>query len=490
MFDVYLRRLQMFDIAIIGAGIIGCSIARELSKYNYKTIILDKENDISCGTTKANSAIIHAGYDASYTSKKGIFNARGNMLYDQVTKELDVPFKRIGSLVVAFADEEIETLKDLLDNGNKLEIPGLEIIGPEKIYEMEPNLAEGAVAALYAPSAGIIEPWEMAIAYAENAIENGVELKLNYEVKSINELEDRFEIQSTDGELVDAKIVINAAGVYGDNIYKLVKEDFDFDIHPRRGQYFLLDKSADGLVNSVIFKCPSKLGKGVLVVPTVDGNVLVGPDSEDLDNDQKEAIETTADRLSFVRENAVKLVKNIPFRENITTFSGLRAEPSNGDFIIEESEVKNFINVIGIKSPGLSSAPAIAEYIEKMVVDKLGDSEVKEDYNPTRRPRIKFMELSEEEKEEMITKDPRYGRIICRCEMITEGEIVDAIHRSAGGRTINGIKRRVRPGAGRCQGGFCGPRVLEILARELEISPLDVKHEGKDSTILVGNTKN
>lgn len=480
----------MFDIAIIGAGIIGCSIARELSKYNYDIVILDKENDISCGTTKANSAIIHAGYDAPYNTKKGVFNAKGNMLYDKVTKELEVPFKRIGSLVVAFSEYEIETLKSLFENGEKLGIPGLEIIGSEKIYEMEPNMADGALAALYAPSAGIIEPWEMAIAYAENAVDNGVKIKLNMKVEKIEKNEEFFQITSSEGKIIEASLIINASGVYGDNIYRLVDPESEIRIHPRRGQYYLLDKSAGNIVNSVIFKCPSKLGKGVLVVPTVDGNVLVGPDSQDLSENEKEAIETTGERLDYVKSSAMELIKNIPFRENITTFAGLRAEPTGGDFIIEESKIKGFINVIGMKSPGLSSAPAIAEYVESLVQNILGNRERKKDYNPFRKARVKFMELSKEEKDKMIKKDPKYGRIICRCEMITEGEIVDAIHRSAGGRTVNGIKRRVRPGAGRCQGGFCGPRVLEILSRELNISPLDVRQEGKDSEILIGNTKN
>ncbi|MCT4660609.1 MAG: NAD(P)/FAD-dependent oxidoreductase [Tissierellales bacterium] len=479
----------MYDVVVIGAGVIGAAVSRELSKFNLKTIILEKTNDVACGTTKANSAIVHAGYDAHVGTNKGKFNALGNEMYGDVCKELEVPFKRIGSLVVAFDEEDIPTLEELLENGKELKIPGLEIIGKKRIKEMEPNLSDEIVAALYAPSAGIVEPWELAIAYAENAMDNGVELSLNTEVVDIEKKENVYSIKTNKGNF-ESKFVINCAGVYADKIYNMVVDNPEFEIKPRRGQYYLLDKEVNGLVNKVIFQCPTKLGKGVLVAPTVDGNVIVGPDAEDLDQNQKEATNTTGDRLEFVRNMALKSCADIPFGKNITTFAGLRAEPSTGDFIIGESEfAKNFINCAGIKSPGLSSAPAIACHIADLVEELSGGLEQNKDYNPKRRPRVKFEELNAEEKAEMIKKDSRYGRIICRCEMITEGEIVDAIHRNAGGRTLNGIKRRVRPGAGRCQGGFCGPRVMEILARELKMDMEDVLQENEGSKILVGRTK-
>jgi glycerol-3-phosphate dehydrogenase len=483
------RRNNMFDVAIIGAGAIGTSVARVLSKYQLSTVILEKDNDVSNGTTKANSAIIHAGYDAPCNSNKGIFNVKGNAMFDDWCKDLNVPFKRIGSLVVAHNEEEIATLKELKVNGDTLGVPNLEIISGDRVKAMEPNLRDDIIGALYAPSAGIIEPWELAIACAENAIENGVELRLNYNVQGIENKETYFRIIS-DSEVVEAKIVINAAGVYADQLYKMVNSRPEFSIHPRRGQYYLLDKEAGEFVNHVIFPTPTKLGKGTLVTPTVDGNILVGPDSEDLPEENKESVDTTYDRLGKVRDLAIGITEKVPYGMNITTFAGLRAEPSTGDFIIEESKlVPGFINVAGIKSPGLSSAPAIAEYVGELVERIQGTLVVKEDYNPKRRPRLKFEDLSPQEKSDLIKRDPAYGRIICRCEMITEGEIVDAIHRSAGGRTVNGIKRRVRPGAGRCQGGFCGPRVMEILARELGCDMEEILQENKGSFILAGQTK-
>ncbi len=478
----------MYDIAVIGAGVIGTAVARELSRYNLNIVMLERDNDVACGTTKANSAIVHAGYDASADSMKGIMNAKGNAMFGDVCKDLDVPFERIGSLVVAFSEEDMVTLQGLLENGQALGIPGLEIIDSKTVYEKEPNLNPGVRGALYAPSAGITEPWELAIAYAENAIENGAELKLNFEVKSIEKQENGFEIKS-ENETIQTRLVINCAGVYADKIHNMVANAPEFKIHPRRGQYFLLDKTTEGFVDHVIFPCPSKMGKGTLVVPTVDGNILIGPDSQDLGMDDKEATETTGDRLAYVREMVSQLTTKVPFREQITEFSGLRAEPDGGDFIIDWSKsVRGFYNVAGIKSPGLSSAPAIAERVLEAVVETLSPEE-KTDFNPVRRPRVKLEDLNDDELQALIEKDPRYGRIICRCEMISEGEIVDAIHRAAGGRTINGIKRRVRPGAGRCQGGFCGPRVLEILARELDLNPTEIAHEGKDSYVLIGETK-
>lgn len=478
----------MYDVVVIGAGVIGAAIARELSKFNLNIALLDRENDVACGTTKANSAIIHAGFDASYDSKKGLLNARGNFLFDQVAEELKVPFKRIGSYVVAFSDEEVETLNELLENGKKLGIPGLSIINKETLYSKEPNIQLGAVAALHAPTAGIIEPWELAIAYAENAIDNGVSLFLNAQVTAIHQEKDVFVVECEEQSFT-TKLVINCAGVYADQIYNMVVSEPEFSITPRRGQYFLLDKSAHGLVNSVIFPCPTKLGKGTLVVPTVDHNILVGPDSEDLSLEEKESIQTTGERLQLVKDMASKLVVNIPYRENITTFAGLRAESSTGDFIIEESpQVKNFINVAGIKSPGLSASPAIAEYTVN-IVESILQPTVNPQFNGLRRARIKFHELSTEEKQKMIQDNPLYGRVICRCESITEGEIIDAIHRPAGARTVNGIKRRVRPGAGRCQGGFCGPRVIEILARELKLDPMAIEQEARGTNVLISKTK-
>lgn len=477
----------MYDVAIIGAGVIGTAIARELMKYKAKVVILERGHDVSVGTTKANSGIVHAGYDAPFESNKGKFNAKGNAMYEQVCKDLDVPFNRIGSLVCAFEEEDLLTLEQLKANGEKLGISGLKIIDQATVRSMEPHISENVIAALYAPTAGITEPWALAVAYAENAIDNGAELKLDFEVSGIEKTQKGYKISSAD-LTIEAKYVVNCAGVYADDIYRLVDKDSTLEIRPVRGEYFLLDKSCGSWVNHVVFPCPSKLGKGTLVVPTIDGNLLVGPDSEMLSREDKEAVQTEAERLQHVRSLASKLIQDVPYRETITTFSGLRADPKNGDFILEESKMEGFFNAAGIKSPGLSCAPAIGEFMAELVAKK-GGFEVNPSFNPARRPSVIMSHMSEAEKNELIQKDPRYGRIICRCEMITEGEIVDVIHRNAGGRTINGIKRRARPGAGRCQGGFCSPRVMEILARELNMDMRDICLESKDSKVLMGLTK-
>lgn len=478
----------MYDVAVVGAGVIGTAIARYLMKYDLKVALIEKANDVACGTTKANSAIVHAGYDAPAESFKGQFNVEGNAMFDQLCKELAVPFERVGSLVLALQEEDLNTLHALKANGDDLGVPGLRILTRDEVLEREPNASPDNYGALYAPSAGIVEPWELAIACAENAVDNGAELILNFDLSEIGRKAGGF-VLSDGKRKITARLIINCAGVHADSVYRMVTDTPEFAIHPRRGQYFLLDKTAHGTVKHILFPCPSKLGKGVLVVPTVDHNILVGPDSEDLSEDMKASIETTKDRLDFIRSEAAKICKNIPFKENITTFSGLRAEPTGGDFIIGESrQVGGFYNVAGMKSPGLSSAPAIADHVARWVSDRLGVG-LNPRYAGERRQRIKFMELSDDEKHAMIKKDSRYGRIICRCEMITEGEIVDAIHRSAGGQSLNGIKRRVRPGAGRCQGGFCGPRVLEILERELGCDPTEVLLEAPGSNVLMGRTK-
>lgn len=476
----------MYDVTIIGAGIIGNFIARELSKYDLKVLLLDKENDVANGTTKANSAIVHAGYDAEPNSLKARFNVEGNRMMEQICKELDVPFKRIGSLVVAFNEEEIETVKGIYEKGLKNGVPNMRIILKDELLEMEPNINPEAVGALYAPTGGIVGPWELAIALAENAVENGVELRLNTEVQNIEKQDNGYKIYTNDGE-IDSKYVVNSAGVYADRIHNMVAEP-TFTLTPRRGQYYLLDKSAGTLVNRVIFQSPSKISKGVVVLPTVHGNLLVGPDAEDIDDRDNKY--TSDDRLNFVKDRAKKTSDKIPFNMVITSFAGLRASPSTGDFIVEEVEgAKGFIDVAGIESPGLSASPAIGDFVANLLKEIDGNFIENEDFNPIRREMIHFMELSQEEKSRLIKEDPRYGRIICRCENITEGEIVDAIHRKVGGTSVDGIKRRTRAGMGRCQGGFCQPRVIEILARELGKGLTEIVKDGPNSNIAIGETK-
>lgn len=477
----------MYDVTIIGAGIIGTFIARELSRYDLKVLVVDKENDIADGTTKANSAIAHAGYDAKPGTLKARFNVEGNAMFDEICQDLDVPFSRIGSLVVALNDQETEVIREIYNRGIENGVPHMGILDRDELRSKEPNISDDAVAALYAPTAGIMGPWELAIGLIENAMDNGVELSLNTEVMDIKKEKEGYKI-ITNKEEIHSKYIVNAAGVYADKIHNMVASP-SFDIIPRRGEYFLFDKSAGDLVNSVIFQTPIKGSKGVLVLPTAHGNLLAGPNAEEIED--RENTETTDENLAYIREISQKAIKNIPFWEVITSFSGLRATPSKGgDFIIEEaSDAKGFIDVAGIESPGLSASPAIGKYVADLLKDIDGNFKENIDFNPKRKPVIHFMELSDEEKKEIIEKDPRYGRVICRCENITEGEIVDSIHRNAGGTTIDGIKRRIRPGSGRCQGGFCQPRVMEILARELDIDITEVVKDRPGTNVALYKTK-
>lgn len=478
--------LSMYDVAVVGAGIIGTFIARELSRYDLEIVLIDKETDIANGTTKANSAIVHAGYDAKPGTLKAKLNSKGNPMFDKVCKEMDVPFKRIGSLVIATNKEEMESIKELYQRGLKNNIPDMKLLNFEEVREMEPNLNKEIVGALYAPTAGIVSPWELAAALAENAADNGTEIKLESEVIDIKKEDNKYIIYMS-REQIEARYIINCGGVYADKISEMIG-DTSFKIHPRRGQYNILDKSVGNIINHVIFQAPTKLGKGTLVTPTVHGNLLVGPDAEDIDN--KEDLSTSSEGIEFIRKVSKKTTKKVPFGATITSFSGIRARPDTDDFIVEESKkVKGLVNVAGIESPGLSAAPAIAEYVVDIMKEITGGLKEKGEFNPIRKPVIRFMELSDEEKAGLIKKDPRYGRIICRCESITEGEIVDVINRNAGAKTVDAVKRRARPGMGRCQGGFCGPRVMEILARELGKDIKEIVKDSRESNILIGETK-
>ena len=476
----------MYDVSIIGAGIIGTFIARELSRYKIKVLVLDKENDISNGTTKANSAIAHAGYDAKPGSLKARFNVEGNAMFDEICRDLDVPFKRIGSLLVAFNEKDIEVLKDMYARGIENGVKDMRIIGREELKKKEEHISDQAIGALFAPSAGIMGPWELAIGLMENAMDNGVELSLNTEVLDIKPTENGYKIFTNKGE-IDTKYIVNASGLYADKVHNMVSKP-KFKIIPRRGQYFLFDKSAGDLVKSIIFQTPTKLGKGVLVLPTAHGNLLVGPNAEVIDD--KDNVETTEESLNFIKNASQKSVKNIPFRQVIRSFSGIRATPQAKDFIIEEAlDARGFIDVAGIESPGLTASPAIGRYVAEMLKNIDGNFKINKNFNPKRRPQIRLTDLTDEEKRRIIKKNPKYGRIICRCEHISEGEIVDSIHRNAGGTTIDGIKRRVRPGSGRCQGGFCQPRVMEILARELDIDVLEVLKDRPGTNVALYRTK-
>lgn len=473
----------MYDILIIGAGIIGTSIARELSKYKLKVAVLEKDTDVANETTKANSAIIHGGYDAKEGSLMAKLNVLGNSLYEDLCAELFVPFKRNGSLVLAFNDEEIEHLNVLYNRGIINKVPGLAIINQKKLREIDVD--EKAIVALHCTSAGIVSPWEFAEALIDNAVENGVELFLNTKVKNIEKIDDIFHVHTNTG-IFHGKYVFNCAGVHADIIHKMIAPE-SFKILPRKGEYFVLDKSQGKRVFQTVFQCPSKLGKGILVTPTVHGNLLVGPDAQDTDN--RYDVSTATDKLEYIKFKGSHSIKDINFRENIRTFAGIRAESDRGDFIVEESSIKGFFDIAGIKSPGLSAAPAIA----LAAIDLLKENDiylVEKDSFVSPKKHTFFMHLSPKEKAEKIKSDNRFGRIICRCEMITEGEIVEAIHRPVKATTMDAVKRRCRPGSGRCQGGFCGPRVQEIIARELNEDIKDVILDKADSYILIEELKN
>ncbi len=475
----------MYDVAIIGAGVTGASIARELSRYKLKVIILERKNDVSCGTSKANSAIIHAGYDAKENTLMAKFNTEGNPMFDTICKELDVPFRRIGSLVVAFDQEQLNHLQILYQRGMNNNIKGMKILTEYELKTREPAINKNAKGALFASTAGIIDPMLLTISLMESAVINGAEYFLDYEVQSIEKQEKKFKITGS-GKTIEATWVINAAGVYADKIHNMVSKP-EFKILPRRGQYFLLDKTEGEIVNSILFPCPTKMGKGTLVTPTVHGNLILGPSSDNLDD--PEDLSTTEEMLNLARTGAKKLVPSINTGKSIRNFAGMRAVADTGDFIIKEADdTPCFIDVSGIKSPGLTAAPAIAAYVIELFREKGLELKNRINFNPFVKRKI-FMELPPVEQEHLLKENPLYGRIICRCENITEGDILDSIHRPVGAKTLDGVKRRCRPGMGRCQGGFCSPLVQEILARELNVPIEDIVLETKHSYILTNKTK-
>ncbi|WP_026651920.1 NAD(P)/FAD-dependent oxidoreductase [Butyrivibrio proteoclasticus] len=476
----------MTDVIIIGAGVSGSAVARELSKYDISTCVLEKCEDVCEGTSKANSAIVHAGFDAEEGSLMAKLNVRGNEMMDQLSKDLDIPFKRNGSMVVCVHKDALDGLKELYDRGVANGVKGLKILSREEALEMEPNLSDNVEGALYAPTGGIICPFELTIAMAENANMNGVEFRFNTEVEDIKKGDDGFwHIRTNNGEYV-SRYVVNAAGVYADKIHNMVSAD-KMHIIERRGDYCLLDKEVGGYVSHTIFPQPTKYGKGVLVTPTVHGNLLVGPTAIDIEN--KEGTATTAMGLNEVTAKASENVKNLPMRNVITSFAGLRAHLERHEFVIEEvKDAPCFIDVAGIESPGLSASPAIGEMVGNMLKEKMGLKE-KADWIGTRKGVIKTEGLSIEERNELIKKNPAYGTIVCRCESVTEGEILDAIHRPLGARSLDGVKRRTRAGMGRCQAGFCSPRTMEILHRELGIPYEKITKSGGNSAIVLERTK-
>ena len=476
----------MYDVIIVGAGVSGAASARELSRCAARVCVLEKEEDVCCGTSKANSAIVHAGYDAAPGSLMAKLNVRGNALMGDLAKDLDIPFRRIGSLVVCLSEEDMLGLQALYDRGQANGVPDLRIIYHDELLQMEPNLSEETYAALYAPTAGIVCPFGLNIALAENAAMNGVEFHFDTEVQSLERRQGGGWILHTSQGSYETRLVVNAAGVYADSLHNMISSGKIY-ITPRRGDYCLLDKTTGSHVNHTIFPLPGKYGKGILVSPTIHGNLLLGPTAIDVAD--PEATNTTADGLAQVLENAGRYVKEIPYKNVITSFAGLRAHEDGHEFIIGEVPgAENFIDCAGIESPGLTSSPAIGEMVAEIVRAKLELSE-KEHFISRRKGIMNPTQLPDGERQEWIRRHPAYGHIVCRCEHISEGEILDAIHRPLGARSLDGVKRRVRAGMGRCQGGFCSPRVMELLSRELDIPLEQITKRGGASTLLCGQNK-
>lgn len=473
----------MYDIAIIGAGVVGAMIARTLAKYDISVCILDKESDVAMGATKANSAIVHAGFDAKEGSLKAKMNVRGSRLMPTVAKELGVKYQNNQSLVVGFEHERAE-VEAIYERGIKNGVEGLVLLDKDELHALEPHLNPELTCALLAKTGAIVCPYELCIAAVGNAMDNGAELLLDFEVVDVTKSASGYEISAADGRRVCTRYVVNSAGLYSDKIAAMTG-DADFSVSPRRGEYMLLDKECGSFTKRTIFHTPTKMGKGILVSPTVDGNLLLGPTATDISD--KEDTSTTAEGFETIFAKAGDNVADLPFNKVITSFCGLRAVGSTGDFIIKQRD--NVITLGGIESPGLSSAPAIAEYVEQMLAEAGALGKIKADHNPCRRAAHYFRELGAAEKNEMIKKDPAYGRIVCRCEGITEGEIVEALTTNPVARDLDGVKRRTRSGMGRCQGGFCSPTVVELIARERNIPFESVTKFGKGSVINYGRTK-
>lgn len=477
----------MKDVIIIGGGVVGCSVARELSRFDADILLLERGNDVSVGTSKANSGIVHGGYDAKPGTLKAKFNVAGNAMFDALARELDFPFKRNGSMVLCFDKADIGKLIELKEQGVKNGVQGLYIVeGYEAVKAMEPYVSENVVAALVVPNGGIVSPYEMTIAYAENAATNGVEFRFGSEVTAIDKIDRGLQVTCADGFTAQAKSVVNAAGVYADVINNMISPD-KMHITARKGDYELLDKTCGYMASHTLFQMPTKMGKGVLVTPTCHGNILVGPTATDVTD--KDDVATTPEELASAFDRALLTMPSLNRRNIITQFSGLRAHLDTDDFVIGESAaVKGLYNVAGIESPGLSSAPAIAVHVAEEIAKKLSLGK-NANFVAERKGIPHFATLSDEERQKLVAENPLYGRIVCRCETVTEGEIVEAIRRKPGAVDMDGVKRRTRQGMGRCQAGFCTPRVMEILSRELGVPMTEVTKRGGNSQFVIGRTK-
>ena len=465
----------MHDVIVIGAGVTGCAAARELSGYSLGILVLEKESDVSCGASKANSGIIHAGYDCVPGSRKASLNVRGVGLYEGLVRELEIPYRNNGSLVICLNEDEIPRLRLLYENGIKNGVSGLSLLSGAEARGLEPNLNENAKAALLAETAGVISPYEATIAFAENACANGAAFLFDAEVSGITKSKGIYRVETNCGVFY-SKAVVNAAGLHCAEIHEFISEIKE-EINPQRGQYYILDNTQKNLVTRTIFQLPTRLGKGVLIVPTVDGNILLGPTAEAAEG--PDDTKTTREGLDDAYEKAKLLLSSVPLRDRITAFAGIRAKHSSGDFIIRET-LPGFIEAIGIDSPGLSAAPAIALEIADFVINYLRPKKNK-NFNGRREGIKRFKNLPFEEQRRRINENPSYGRVVCRCETVTEAEVIEAVRRKPGARDLDAVKRRTRAQMGRCQGGFCTPRLTEILGRELGIDESEATKSGTGS---------
>lgn len=470
---------KKFDVVIIGAGIVGTAIARELSKYEIKIAVIEKEADASFGISKANSGIVHAGFHSAPEMLKTKLCVRGNELYGLLQEELNIPFKRVGELMVARSEEEVNVLESYMEQGSALGIPDLSIISGDALKAVEPHLSKSIIAALSAPSAGVTNPYEFVYRLLQNAMQNGTKFYSNSEVIAIEE-----------GKVVtpeitfEAPFIINAAGLFSDKIADMAGVK-NFDIHPRKGEEYILDKKYGGLVRHIIFPLPTAVSKGVLVIPTLDGTIMIGPSATDTTD--RESLSTTNEQFSQILKNTRSIIPAIQARQVISAFSGLRCVATGDDFIIGPTPLKGFINAAGIQSPGLTAAPAIAELFPDILATEGLELKEKSNFKSKVPRHIKIKDLDPTALDALVKKDPLYGKVICRCERVSEAEIRQAIREGA--TTLDGIKLRTRSGMGRCQGGFCSFRILEIMAEEMGVDVLTITKKGPGSEMLMGDLK-
>ena len=477
--------LRMEDVIIIGAGAVGAFIARSLSRFQVSVLVIEKENDVGDVTSMANSAIAHSGYDPEPGTKKAIFNVDGNRMFPQLCKELDVSFGQVGTLTVATENEQLVMLKDLLERAKKNGVPA-ELLTAEEVKTAEPNINPEVKGALLCPTGGIVNPFTLVAHAMENAMDNGVKLALGEEVTGIVKQGGLYHV-TTSKKTYEAKVVVNAAGLHSDDIARMI-EPIEWKILPRKGEYYVLDHYAPGLVNHVLFPLPSAKGKGVLVTMTTSGNYLVGPSSEFVDD--KENTATDVMTLASVKAQAMNLVPKVPFNQEIRVYAGIRATPSTHDFIIEPSKkYSDFINVAGIESPGLVSSPAIGEYVVTKLIGAVLPLNERANYKSRVRPYVKPLSMPLEERNALIKKDPCYGEMVCQCEKVSLGEIYDVLSRSVPCLTVKALKKRTRAGFGKCQGGFCQPQVIRLLASYYHVTPLEVLYDREGSQIVKDETK-